>query len=640
MANRIEPPTTPAPGPDPAQPYYIGINGGGTRTSLVAVNRNLDILARVQTGPTNPFNVGLAQAQATLHAALNELAAKAGYALDDVAAIGAGIAGIDRPEDKVTFRTVFDGPIPPTTPIILENDGTVALLAGVGRPFGVICISGTGSIAIGIDPHGTLLRSGGWGWLMDSGSGYAMGREALVAIADAHDGAGPQTALTGRILERLGLPTPPALIGWMYAPDRDPSHLAALAAEVVKLAEVDPIATGILVRGADALAHSVYAVIGRLQFDPAPAPIPLVMSGGIFDNATFFRERFIQTLHTRLPNIQPMLATREAALGAAMLAIRHFDETAIFPTGATQYPLPDLRGTEQRNRLTMHIGAQSTADLLYRMNFEDERIPEVIAPLIPKLAAFIDTTAEKFRAGGRLLMLGAGTSGRLAVLDAAECIPTFSVEADQVIGILAGGPDAMIHSLEGAEDYAADGAAQISTRGVGPLDTVIGVAASGSTPFVVGALREARKRGALTGAIYNVVGGAIGAVAEYAFEAATGPEVITGSTRLRAGTAQKLILNMITTALMVRAGRTLGNLMTDMRASNLKLSGRAIRIVAEGAGVPLADAERLLSAAGGEMKTAIAAARLGLSVEAARAAVAGVDGDLAALLRAHDRRPA
>ena len=225
-------------------------------------------------------------------------------------------------------------------------------------------------------------------------------------------------------------------------------------------------------------------------------------------------------------------------------------------------------------------------------------------------------------------MLGAGTSGRLAVLDAVECRPTFSITADQVIGVIAGGNQAITHSIEGAEDDESGGRAALAMLNIVETDTVIGIAASGSTPFVIGALKAAGERAALTGAIVNVPDSPIAAMVQHPIQLAVGPEVIMGSTRLRAGTAQKLVLNMLTTGAMVRVGRTFGNLMTDMQASNNKLQGRARVIVSEATGVDDRMAGDLLVHSDGEIKTAIAMSLLNVPAAEARERLIAIGGNL------------
>jgi N-acetylmuramic acid 6-phosphate etherase len=209
------------------------------------------------------------------------------------------------------------------------------------------------------------------------------------------------------------------------------------------------------------------------------------------------------------------------------------------------------------------------------------------------------------RAGGRLFYIGAGTSGRLGVLDASECPPTFSVPYEMVQGIMAGGMTALYQATEASEDSPALGRADVEARGFGPGDTLVGIAASGRTPYVIGALEYARALGGLTVALVCVPESRMAAVAEYAIAVPTGPEVLTGSTRMKAGTATKLVLNMLSTGLMIRLGYTYGNLMVNVQAKNEKLVDRAIRIIAEATGVERAEAERLFEAAGRNVKQAI-----------------------------------
>jgi N-acetylmuramic acid 6-phosphate etherase len=607
----------------------MGINGGGTKTILVVVDDQLRVLGQVQTGPSNPNNTAWEKIKESLLTAFDDLLKQCGCAKDQIAAIGAGMAGVDRTSDQALFRQLFADHFP-GVPLILENDGTVALVAGVGRRYGVITISGTGCITLAADHSGPLIRASGWGWAIDDGSGYSIGRAIIKAVVEAHDGMIPPTALTERLLTRLKIDSPTGIVSWIYAPNRNINEVAALASEAVALAEQDIAATRILVNAADFLAKQVITVIQRLNF--RAEAIPVVLSGGIFDHCSLVRERFVQSIQTVIPNIKPMLVTREAALGAAMIAIHHLHPETQFDPGATPLPTDSRRATEQRNRLTMTISNRPTLDLLAIMNLEDGKIPLVISTQLPKIAELVDAIVPRFKQGGRIFLVGAGTSGRLAVLDAVELRPTFGVSPDQVSGILSGGSGAMMGAVEGAEDDTEDGKAQIESRMVGALDTVIGVAASGGTPFVSAALREARARGALTASIVNVVNAPISELVHHPLVAATGSEVITGSTRLRAGTAQKLLLNMISTGVMVKAGRTYHNLMTDMQANNLKLNHRAKVIVAEAAGISIESAAEFLEKADGEIKTAIACAVLKINPAEARAELSESEGEIRKLI--------
>ena len=233
------------------------------------------------------------------------------------------------------------------------------------------------------------------------------------------------------------------------------------------------------------------------------------------------------------------------------------------------------------------------------MNAEDAHAVEAVHAVLPQVATAIEWAGDSLNAGGRIIYVGAGTSGRLGVLDAVECPPTFGVSHETVVGIIAGGEGAFVKAAEGAEDHEEAGAADLAAKGLTPHDLVVGLAASGRTPYVVGALRKAREAGCRTVAIACNPGSRIGAEADLAIEPATGPEVLTGSTRLKAGTAQKLVLNMISTGAMARAGKVYENLMVDVKQSNEKLRVRAQNIVMEACGCTRDEARASLEAAGG-----------------------------------------
>ncbi|MFI9604326.1 N-acetylmuramic acid 6-phosphate etherase [Streptomyces sp. NPDC052043] len=246
-----------------------------------------------------------------------------------------------------------------------------------------------------------------------------------------------------------------------------------------------------------------------------------------------------------------------------------------------------------------------TLEIARLMNAEDTTVPAAVAARLPQIAAAIDAVAERMARGGRLVYAGAGTAGRLGVLDASECPPTFNTRPSQVVGLIAGGPPAMVTSVEGAEDSKELAAEALDALGLTPDDTVVGVSASGRTPYAIGAVEHARARGALTIGLSCNANSALAAAAEHGIEVVVGPELLTGSTRLKAGTAQKLVLNMISTITMIRLGKTYGNLMVDVRASNDKLRARSRRIVALATGAADDEIERALTAADGEVKTAI-----------------------------------
>lgn len=246
-----------------------------------------------------------------------------------------------------------------------------------------------------------------------------------------------------------------------------------------------------------------------------------------------------------------------------------------------------------------------TLEIAQIMNGEDRTVPIAVAEQLPRIAAAIDAVAERAAHGGRLIYMGAGTAGRLGVLDASECPPTFNTDPHEVVGLIAGGPGAMITSVEGAEDSKELAASDLGALKLTANDTVIGVSASGRTPYAIGAVEHARGLGALTIGLSCNADSALAAAAEHGIEVVVGPELLTGSTRLKAGTAQKLVLNMISTITMIRLGKTYGNLMVDVRASNEKLRARSRRIVSLATGAADAEIEAALAATDGEVKNAI-----------------------------------
>lgn len=287
----------------------------------------------------------------------------------------------------------------------------------------------------------------------------------------------------------------------------------------------------------------------------------------------------------------------------------------------------DPRETERRNPRTAEIDLASPLEIVDLINAEDRSVPDAVASQREAIARAIELAELAFRAGGRLIYVGAGTSGRLGVLDASEIPPTFGAPPELVQGIIAGGPPALTRSQEGAEDVVENGAKEIDARDVGAHDFVIGIAASGTTPYVRAALVRARERGAKTGILScsNIPADFAGSV-DVLILPITGPEVVTGSTRMKAGTATKLVLNTITTGAMIRLGKTFGNLMVDLRATNDKLRDRSERIVMEVCVVTREAARELLAAAGGSVKLAIVMQTLGVSREDAERALDHVGG--------------
>lgn len=288
--------------------------------------------------------------------------------------------------------------------------------------------------------------------------------------------------------------------------------------------------------------------------------------------------------------------------------------------------------TEGRNPRTGELDRLPTAEMVALLHSESLTAFEAVQSVLPEVAQVVDILAERLERGGRLFYVGAGTSGRLGVLDASECPPTFGVASEVVQGIIAGGQTALTTSIEGAEDSPETGAEDLRARGVTAEDVVIGIAASGRTPYVIGALEAARKIGAVTVAVVNVSEAALANSADITLAAVTGPEALTGSTRLKAGTAQKLILNLLTTATMVCLGKVYSNLMVDVRATNVKLRDRAARIVMAATGVSREEAVTGLQACGGHCKTAIVMLNLDVSAQEAASRLQAAQGRVRAAL--------
>lgn len=290
--------------------------------------------------------------------------------------------------------------------------------------------------------------------------------------------------------------------------------------------------------------------------------------------------------------------------------------------------------TEQANPASLGIDTKSTAEILSIINNEDSTVPAAVGRAIGDIAVLVDAVVERFRAGGRLFYVGAGTSGRLGVLDAAECPPTFGTDPGLVQGVIAGGPDALMRAIEGAEDRESEGAAAMDLRGVGERDVVVGITASGQAPFVIGAMKRARVLGAFVGAIGCNRESRIFPYADRRILLEVGPEIITGSTRMKSGTAQKLALNMVSTAVMIRMGKVYNNLMVDLRPTNSKLVLRARRIVRMATGCDEETAELVSDASGGRPKTAILMVLLALGREDAERALERAGGRIGAALEA------
>ncbi len=603
-------------------PVFLGIEGGGTRTVALLVGADGRLLKRFEAGPAN-FKL-LTEAQ--LLRRLREVRAEF-EAFPKPASIAIGLAGA-RAEPEWRLIRAASAKAWPGVPCRATHDLETALVAGAerqrtkgkgqkaallkrGSPLltQVLLLSGTGSCFFARAADGRTARFGGWGHILgDKGSGYEIGLRALKACVFYLDRDEEWSRLGQRILRALQLNEPEQLITWAQAASK--ADIAALAVEVfAAAAEHDAIAKDILTGAAASLAKDGAACARKLA--QAREPVQFVLAGSVLLQQPKFARAVAKQLTERWPGCVVTPLARESAWGAVALAREvqgsKCQEVPSQPSASVApAPIPhSLSPTEQRHPHSMGLDKLSIAAAIELMISEDAKLPTALRREAPKLERVIGKIITAFKRGGRLFYIGAGTSGRLGILDASECPPTFRVSPEQVQGIIAGGQTAVFRAVEGAEDDRVAGGRAIRFRGVGKKDVVVGIAASGRTPFVHGALVAARERGAFTVLLcFNPAMTRQRGVAHVVIAPEIGPEILTGSTRLKSGTATKLILNLFTTLAMVRTGKVISNLMVDLNPSNVKLRDRAVRIVCELTGADYETSRAALEKSGWVVKAA------------------------------------
>ncbi|MCD2188283.1 N-acetylmuramic acid 6-phosphate etherase [Actinomycetospora soli] len=481
---------------------------------------------------------------------------------------------------------------------------------------GVVLAVGTGAVALGVDDAGTVRRVDGHGLLLgDAGGGATIGQQGLRAALRALEGSGPATTLAGPARDVLAARpgTPAELAAFAPAVLEAADAGDAVAGRIVDAAVADLVATA---RAAAAgPADDVAPLASGAGSDAWPAPgVALVggLAGPLADRVRAAGLPLHEPRGDALDGLVALAADATTAHEPAVTRRRERDPGTGPAADTDRLPTEGVRpGSEQLDALPTH-------DLVARLVDGQSAAPGAVAATTAHLAHAADLLGAAFRRGGRLVYTGAGTSGRLAMQDAAELPPTFGLDPSRAIALLAGGRDAADAAVEGAEDDDAAGRADVEDALVGPDDVVVGVAASGRTPYVLGALTAARALGATTVAVVNTAGSPIAALADVAIELVTGPEVLAGSTRLAAGTAQKIALNTLTTAAMVRSGATYGPWMVGVRVTNAKLRRRAERIVRDAAGVDEDAARAALRAAGDDVAAAVVSLLAGVDSAAAR----------------------
>lgn len=571
----------------------LGVEGGGTKTAWMLVERRPDALAVIDRGtvPASNFRLSTTNQLRQIFSALPA----------DAARIGVYLAGCVTVEDRRALATLCSD-IWPNAQIATGSDRDSGLAAALGRSDGIVVNAGTGSSVTGRRGE-RLEKAGGWGHILgDAGGGYYLAVQALRVLLRDFDLRGGETEAASEILRALCLNSLDELVRWVQAAGK--MEVASLAPIVVAAAENgDAPMLEILNGAARVLAEYTEAVARRLAFD-APE---VKLIGSLFQSCRSYAEAFERELVDLSPHSRVAVTERPPEFGAAWLAAGI----------ANAMPLdtkPQVRrrddhfaaaATERRNPRSAQLDKLSGAEIASLFAEEEQFVQQALREGASELGRAIELVASALQAGGRLFYVGAGTSGRLGVLDASEIPPTFGASPELVQGVIAGGVTALYRSAEGAEDNRGAGAVAVEARNVVAGDVVCGIAASGRTPFVLGALTRAREIGAKTILLTCNPERVRDAAWDVEIDLATGPELLTGSTRLKAGTATKVALNIISTGAMVMLGKVRGNLMIDVVASNEKLRDRATRLVAELAECDYAEAQSRLAANGWSVRAVL-----------------------------------
>lgn len=593
---------------------FLGIEAGATRSVAILADAAGRSVQRIEAKTSANLRL-LSDAQ--LLALLQNFARQ----MPGPLSVGIGMAGALDEADRNRIRTAA-ARVWPEIPCWAGHDLETALAAAGGPSDSenvtrVIVISGTGASCYGRRARGGAVLTGGWGHLVgDRGSGYDIALRALQSVFRTLDETGQWPPLGRCFLRALRLGSPGELIAWAGTAEKP--ALAALAVGIFSAAQQrDPIARKILHESAGLIACNAIACARRLVRHPAP--VEFVLTGSVLLKQPAFVRQVSRRLKSGWPGARVKLLAREGAWGAVRLAQQQQGRPPfqparqLRPAGASEL-IPRARGlspTEQRHPLSQHLDKMPVPAAIRLMLAEDATIPAALRREEKKISRAVQLIVRGFRRGGRLFYVGAGTSGRLGALDAYECPPTFSVSPEMTQAIVAGGDQAMSGAQEDAEDDLAGGAVALRSRGVSRKDVVVGIAASGRTPFVWGALQAARQRGATTFLVSfnpNLIFPR-GTRPKLVIAPMIGPEILTGSTRLKAGTATKLLLNMFTTLSMVQLGKVVENLMVDVQPTNEKLRARAVRIVQQLTGRERDRAENALEQNGWVVKNALAVLR-------------------------------
>ncbi len=590
----------------------LGIEGGGTKTAWVLVETVAGVNAPscefrvIDHGKLPPSNFRLTTSD-RLRTILAELPKQIDRA-------GVFLAGCGTEEDRSSLKQICLE-VWPNAKIVPGSDRDSGLAAALDHGDGIVVNAGSGSSVTGRRGN-RIERAGGWGHILgDAGGGYFLSIQALRLILREHDLHRGAIRFTAKILHALSLNNLDELVRWVQTADK--MEIAMLAPVVFEAAtEGDARMMEIIEEGARVLCEYTEAVASALHL-LAPK---VALIGGLFHRDSIYTHAFRRRLKKNLPDARVAIAERAPELGAALLAAEAGGHPTFY-ANPSQNEIESLAAalTEQRNPRSENLEKMSGRELVEVFVEEEKFVQEALRAAVGELARAIEIVAESLRNGGRLFYIGAGSSGRIGVLDASEIPPTFGAQRELVQGVIAGGVYAMYRSAEGVEDDEAAGALAVDERRIRDADVVIGISASGRTPFVLGALARAKQVGARTmlltcnPAVAGVAdAGAPGssipattAHVDLAISLAVGPEILTGSTRLKAGTATKVALNIISTGAMVALGKVRGNLMIDLHTTSTKLRDRAVRVVAELTQCDYRSAREKLEASGWNLRDII-----------------------------------
>ncbi len=571
----------------------LGVEGGGTKTGWVLVERDDKELRILDQGKLPPSNFRL-ETHDRLRAIFRELPR-------EIDRTGIFLAGCGTSEDRQSLLRLC-AEIWPKAKIVTGSDRESGLAAALEHSDGIVVSAGSGSSVTGRRGD-KIENAGGWGHILgDTGGGYFLSIQALRFILREYDSHHGEMQFTAKILHALSLNNLDELVRWAQTADK--MEIAMLTPVIFEAAASgDARVMEIIEKGAQVLSEYTEAVASGLHL-LAPK---VMLLGGLFQRDSIYTHAFRRRLKKNLPDARVASAERGSELGAAWLAAEISDHVT-FQSKLPENEIDNLAAalTEQRNPRSENLEKLNPRELVELFVEEERFVQDALRGAIVDLARAIEIVSASLRNGGRLFYVGAGSSGRIGVLDASEIPPTFGASPELVQGLIAGGAAAIHRSVEGAEDEKGAGAVAIDQRGVKGVDVVIGITASGRTPYVLGALARAKSINAKTVLLTCNPANLQTGIADLVINLAVGPEIVTGSTRLKAGTATKIALNIISTGAMVGLGKVYGNLMIDLHASNSKLRDRATRLVAQLSESDYDSARQQLEANNWNLRTVVA----------------------------------